>query len=257
MIKVLVNGALGRMGHTVVQTVLAQKDMELVGAVDANGGTGKTVEGTPVEVNLSEALAAHKPQVVVDFTRPDCVMDNLRVILQAGVNAVVGTTGFTQENLKELDDLAQKNKVGILVCPNFAMGGVLMMKIATEVAKYFPQVEIIEMHHDKKVDAPSGTAVLTAQKLAEARGGFVAQGNPEETEKLPNVRGNNFEGMRIHSVRLPGFMASEEIIFGSQGETLKIRNDAISRDCYMPGVMLGCRTMIKIVGLKYGLDAIL
>lgn len=256
MIKVLVNGALGRMGHTVVQTVLKQEDMELVGAVDVFGA-GKTVEGRPVDTNLGAALAAHKPDVVVDFTRPDVVMNSLRLILNAGINAVVGTTGFTPENLEELKGLAEKNQVGVLVCPNFAIGAVLMMKIAAEVAKYLPQCEIIELHHDKKLDAPSGTAVLTAQKLAEARGGYVAQGNPEETEKLDRVRGHEYEGMRIHSVRLPGFVASQEIIFGSEGETLTIRNDSINRECYMPGVMLGCRTMVKRKGLAYGLDAIL
>lgn len=256
MIKVLVNGALGRMGHTVVQTVLQQKDMELVGAVD-KFGKDKTVEGCPVDTDLVQALETCKPDVVVDFTRPDVVMDNLRIILNAGVNAVVGTTGFTQENLEDLKGLAEKNGVGILVCPNFAMGAVLMMKIAAEVAKYFPQVEIIEMHHDKKLDAPSGTAILTAQKLAEVRGGFVQQGNPDEVEKLPHARGSEYEGMRIHSVRLPGFVASQEIIFGSMGETLTVRNDPVSRECYMPGVMLGCRTMVKRKGLVYGLDQIL
>ena len=250
MVKVLVNGALGRMGSEVVRTVLNEKDMVLVGCVDIHGA-GKTVEGQLVEEELKTALDKYKPDVVVDFTRPDVVMNNLRVILSSGVNAVVGTTGFTKEDLAELDALATTNKVGILVAPNFAMGAILMMKIACEVAKYFPQVEIIEMHHDKKLDAPSGTAVLTAQKLAEARGGYVAQGHPEEVEKLPGARGNDYEGMRIHSVRLPGFVASQEIIFGSAGETLKIRNDTINRECYMPGVMLGCRSMVQKTGLVY------
>lgn len=256
MINVLVNGALGRMGSEVVRTVLQENDMNLVGCVDPNGA-GKMVEGHLVEEDLQNALDKYKPQVVVDFTRPDVVMNNLKIILSNGIHAVVGTTGFTTENLKELDDLAKNNKVGILVAPNFAMGAILMMKIACEVAKYFPQVEIIEMHHDKKLDAPSGTAVLTAQKLAEARGGYVAQGHPEEVEKLAGARGHNYEGMHIHSVRLPGFVASQEIIFGSAGETLKIRNDSINRECYMPGVMLGCRSMISKIGLVYGLDKLL
>jgi 4-hydroxy-tetrahydrodipicolinate reductase len=257
MIKVLVNGALGKMGSTVARTVVEQDDMELVAAVNDHGA-GKTVAGVVVESNLAEAIAAHHPDVVVDFTRPDVVMDCLRTVLNAKVNAVVGTTGFTQENLDELKALAEKNNVGCLICPNFAMGAVLMMKIAAEVAKYFPKAEIIELHHDQKLDAPSGTAILTAQKMAEARGGgYIAQGRPDEVEKLPHVRGNDFQGMRIHSVRLPGFVASEEIIFGSMGETLTIRNDSINRDCYMPGVMLGCRTMVKRKGLVYGLDAIL
>ena len=257
MIKVLVNGALGKMGNTVARTVLQQKDMELVGAVDVMGGSGKAVEGHPIDNNLQEAINKYKPQVVVDFTRPDAVMGSLRIVLNSHVNAVVGTTGFTKEMLAEVKELAEKNGVGALVCPNFAMGAVLMMRVCKEIAKYFPQVEIIEMHHDQKVDAPSGTAVLTAQMMAEARGGYVAQGRQDEQEKLPNVRGNDFEGMRIHSVRLPGFVASQEVIFGSMGETLKIRNDSINRDCYMPGVMLGIRTMVNKTGLSYGLDSIL
>ena len=240
MIKVLVNGALGKMGSTVARTVTEQKDMELVAAVNDHGAGTVISGGVVIESDLAAAIAAHKPDVVVDFTRPDVVMGCLRTVLNAGVNAVVGTTGFC------------------LICPNFAMGAVLMMKIAAEVAKYFPKAEIIELHHDQKMDAPSGTAILTAQKMAEARGGkYIAQGRPDEVEKLPHVRGNDFQGMRIHSVRLPGFVASEEIIFGSTGETLTIRNDSINRECYMPGVMLGCRTMINRKGLVYGLDAIL
>lgn len=254
--KILVNGALGKMGSTVVATVLKQDDMELTGAVNPHG-TGKTIGGLDVTDTLAAAFAKVKPDIVVDFTRPDVVMNNLRETLGAGVNAVVGTTGFSQEDLQELDKLAKANKVGILVAPNFAMGAVLMMKMAAEVAKYFPQAEIIEKHHDQKLDAPSGTAILTAQKIVEARGGFLAQGNPNEKEKLPHARGNNYEGLRIHSVRLPGFVASQEIIFGSMGETLTISNDPINRECYMPGVMRGCRQIMGKVGLIYGLDKIL
>ena len=256
MLKILVNGALGRMGSMVVATILKQTDMELVGVVNPHGA-GKTCGGKAVTETLQEAFTQTKPDIVVDFTKPDVVMSNLRTILGAGINAVVGTTGFSQEDLKEIDELAKKNKVGVLIAPNFAMGAVLMMKMAAEVAKYFPQAEIIEKHHDQKLDAPSGTAILTAQKIVEARGGFLAQGNPEEKEKLPHARGNNYEGLRIHSVRLPGFVASQEIIFGSMGETLTISNDPINRECYMPGVMRGCRQIVGKVGLVYGLDKIL
>ena len=145
MIKVLVNGALGKMGNTVAKTVLQQKDMELVGAVDVMGGAGKTVEGHPIDNNLQEAINKYKPQVVVDFTRPDAVMGSLRTVLNSHVCAVVGTTGFTKEMLAEVKELAEKNNVGALVCPNFAMGAVLMMRVCQEIAKYFPQVEIIEI----------------------------------------------------------------------------------------------------------------
>lgn len=258
MARILVNGALGRMGSEVVRTVIKEADMELVAAVDVMA-TDKIVEGTnlPFDTDLKAALARVKPDVVVDFTRPDVVMENLRTILGSGVCAVVGTTGFSKEDLAELDTLAKANNTGVLVAPNFALGAILMMKIACEAAKYFPQVEIIELHHDQKLDAPSGTAILTAQKLAEVRGGFVAQGNPAEEEKLAGARGAEYEGMRIHSIRLPGFVASQEIIFGSSGETLKIRNDSINRECYMPGVMLGCRKMFGKKGLVYGLDQLL
>ncbi|HIU64483.1 MAG TPA: 4-hydroxy-tetrahydrodipicolinate reductase [Candidatus Avacidaminococcus intestinavium] len=258
MLRVLVNGALGRMGCEVVKTVLNAEDMELVGAVDCTPElchiAGKQITVTD---NLASALEKTKPDIVVDFTRPNVVMANLRIILQHKVNAVVGTTGFTPEDLAELDLLAQENQTGILIAPNFALGAILMMKMACEAAKYFPQVEIIELHHDQKLDAPSGTAVLTAQKLAEVRGSNIQQGHPNEVERLAGARGANFEGMRIHSVRLPGFVASQEIIFGSSGETLKIRNDSINRECYMPGVMLGCHKIIGVKGLIYGLDKLL
>ncbi|MEG0797319.1 MAG: 4-hydroxy-tetrahydrodipicolinate reductase [Acidaminococcaceae bacterium] len=262
MIRVVVNGALGRMGSEVVRTVVQAQDMDLVGAVDAMGA-GKTVslgsDGSflSVTTELKSTLENTQPDVVVDFTRPDVVMQSLRIVLGLGIVAVVGTTGFSKEDLNELDLLAQAKATGILIAPNFALGAILMMKVACEAAKYFPQVEIIEMHHDQKLDAPSGTAVLTAQKLAEVRGGFVAQGHPEEVEKLAGARGASYEGMRIHSVRLPGFVASQEIIFGSAGETLKIRNDSINRECYMPGVVLGCHKMLNKKGLVYGLDQLL
>lgn len=258
MIRILVNGALGRMGSEVVRTVLQQKDMELVGAADITA-TGKTIDGTAVscETNLRQVLERVKPDIVIDFTRPDVVMDNLRVVLGAGVRAVVGTTGFTEADRQELSELAEQNGTAVLIAPNFALGAILMMKLAVEAAKYFPQVEIIELHHDQKLDAPSGTAVLTLQKLVEARGGYVAQGHPDEAEKMPGARGAEYEGMRVHSVRLPGFVASQEIIFGSAGETLKIRNDSINRECYMPGVMLGCRKLMEKSGLIYGLDRLL
>lgn len=260
MIRVLVNGALGRMGTEVCKTVMEQKDMDLCGAVDINGA-GKTIpyyDGGVfgVDPDLENAITCTRPDVVVDFTRPDVVMGNLRKIIAMGVNAVVGTTGFTKENLEEIDRLASENGVGVLIAPNFALGAVVMIKLACEAAKYFPNVEIIEKHHDKKLDAPSGTAILTAQKIAEVRTAM-KQGNPDEKETMPGARGADFEGMKIHSLRLPGYVASQEVVFGSQGETLKIISDPVSRECYMPGVMLGCRKMVGIKGLVYGLDKLL
>lgn len=260
MIKVLVNGALGRMGGEVVKTVLAQDDMELVAAVDAFGGDKmipvKNGNMMAVAADLKAKLLVVKPDVVVDFTRPDVVMDSLRTILSAGIRAVVGTTGFSEADRQELDQLAREHQTGLLIAPNFALGAILMIKLACEAAKYFPNVEIIERHHDKKLDAPSGTAVLTAQKIAEVRQ-KMQQGHPEEKELLAGARGADYEGMKIHSVRLPGYVASQEVIFGSQGETLRISNDPINRECYMPGVMLGCRKILDKTGLVYGLDKLL
>lgn len=258
MIRVLVNGALGRVGSEVVKKVWAEPDLELANVVDAKEGTinleGNVVFG--VDTDLEHAIKNSAPDVVVDFTRPNVVMGNLRKVLKLGVHAVVGTTGFTDADLKELDELARANNTAVLIAPNFALGAVVMMKLACEAAKYFPHVEIIEKHHDKKLDAPSGTAIITAQKISEVREAM-KQGNPEEKESMKGARGADFEGMRIHSIRLPGYVASQEVVFGGDGETLKIINDPVSRECYMPGVALGCRKIKDYTGLVYGLDKML
>lgn len=257
MIRVLVNGALGRMGSEVCKKILSEQDMELAGAVDVKDGCVPTESGAiNVITDLEKALLQIKPDVVVDFTRPDAVMSNLRQVLSNKVFAVVGTTGFSDSDLQELDILARANDTAVLVAPNFALGAVVMMKLACEAAKYFPHVEIIEKHHDKKLDAPSGTALITAQKIAEVRS-KMRQGHHEEKEIVKGVRGGDYEGMRIHSVRLPGYVASQEVIFGGQGETLHISTEPVSRECYMPGVALGCRKIAEFRGLVYGLDKLL
>lgn len=261
MINVVVNGALGRMGSEVVRTVLNEKDMNLVGLADRNG-SGKSIlnnEGVKLEYypSIEQVLDKVQADVVVDFTRPEVVMENLKIVLKKKTIAVVGTTGFSESDLKEVDKLAKENDTGILIAPNFAMGAILMMKVACEAAKYFPNVEILELHHDKKIDAPSGTAKLTAEKIAQVRSKELANNRVDEIETLKGARGANYDGIHIHSVRLPGFVASQEIIFGSAGETLKIRNDSINRECYMPGVILGCKKMIGVKGLVYGLDKLL
>ncbi len=257
MIKVLVNGALGRMGSEVCKKVAAEADLELVGAVDIK--TGQVPNGdavVTVGTDLAAAIKEVQPDVVVDFTRPAVVMDNLRTMLPLGVHAVVGTTGFSEEDLKEVDELAKTNNTSVLIASNFAMGAVVMMKLACEAAKYFPNVEIIEKHHDNKLDAPSGTAISTAKAIAEVRKAM-KQGHPDEHETIAGCRGGDYEGMRIHSVRLPGYVASQEVIFGGQGETLHISTDPVSRECYMPGVALGCRKIMDYTGLVYGLDKLL
>lgn len=258
MIRVLVNGALGRMGGEVCKKVWAEPDLELVNVVDCKDGAVNLPDGVVfgIDTDLVHAIKNSSPDVVVDFTRPNVVMDSLRKMLPLGVHAVVGTTGFTEENLQEVDELARANNTAVLIAPNFALGAVVMMKLACEAAKYFPHVEIIEKHHDNKLDAPSGTAIITAQKIAEVRKAM-HQGHPEEHETMSGARGADYEGMKIHSVRLPGYVASQEVIFGGQGETLHISTDPVSRECYMPGVALGCRKIMDKIGLIYGLDKLL
>ena len=253
MIKVLVNGALGRMGRTVVNAVKADSELELVGAVDILAGE---VEGVKVETNLDAALKKYSPEVMVDFTRPNVVFRNVMTALTNKVSPVVGTTGLSDEAKEKIRELAEKNNTPAFIAPNFALGAVLMMLTAQKIAKYMPDVEIIELHHDKKLDAPSGTAELTAKMISEVRPSH-KQGHPDETERLPHVRGADFDGIRIHSVRLPGYVAHQEVIFGGLGQTLTIRHDSTGRDSFMPGVVLACKKVRNLRGLTIGLDKIL
>lgn len=253
MIKVLVNGALGRMGRTVVNAVNADNELELVGAVDIIEGE---VDGMKIETNLDAALKEYSPDVMVDFTRPNVVFDNVMTALANKVSPVVGTTGLSDEAKEKIRELAEKNNTPAFIAPNFALGAVLMMLISQKVAKYMHDVEIIELHHDKKLDAPSGTAELTAKMIAEVRPSH-KQGHPDEVERLPHVRGAEVDGIRIHSVRLPGYVAHQEVIFGGLGQTLTIRHDSTGRDSFMPGIVLACKKVRGLKGLTVGLDKIL
>ena len=209
MIKVMVNGAHGRMGLTVVGAVLDEPELELVGAVDALGADdvgeliGRKALNIPIETDLARALEAHRPDVMVDFTQPAVVFDNVMVALAHKVSPVVGTTGLSDAALEKIRAEAVKQSTPAFIAPNFALGAVLMMKMATEAAKYFPDVEIIELHHDKKLDAPSGTAALTAKMINTVRAEH-RQGHPNEVEKIDRVRGGDVGGVRLHSMRLPG-----------------------------------------------------
>ena len=253
MIKVLVNGALGRMGRTVCNAVKADAELELVGAVDVLSGE---VEGLTVETNLDAALKRLTPDVMIDFTRPAVVFDNVMTALANKVSPVVGTTGLSDESKEKIRALAEKNSTPAFIAPNFALGAVLMMLTARKIAKYMPDVEIIELHHDKKLDAPSGTAELTAKMISEVRTPH-KQGHPDEEERLPHVRGAEVDGIKIHSVRLPGYVAHQEVIFGGLGQTLPIRHDSTGRDSFMPGVVLACKKVRNLRGLTVGLDKIL
>ena len=253
MIKVLVNGALGRMGRTVCSAVKADAELELVGAVDAFEGE---VDDMKVETNLDAALKKFSPDVMVDFTRPNVVFANVMIALENKVSPVVGTTGLSDDAKEKIRELAEKNDTPAFIAPNFALGAVLMMLTAQKIAKYMPDVEIIELHHDKKLDAPSGTAELTAKMISEVRPPH-KQGHPDEEERLPHVRGAEVDGIRIHSVRLPGYVAHQEVIFGGLGQTLTIRHDSTGRDSFMPGVVLACKKVRGLKGLTVGLDKIL
>ena len=261
-IKVLVAGACGKMGSEVVKAVLQDDALQLVSAVDQMNmakDIGELIGNGPIGVMIGAELEAEikrgQPQVMVDFTTPDSVMANLRQALRMGVHAVVGTTGLKPENLKELSELCLTNKVNALVAPNFAIGALLMMRFAAQAAKYFPQVEIIELHHNQKLDAPSGTSIKTAEMILAGRGepSIIALGE----EKIKGVRGGDMGGIHLHSIRLPGLIAHQEVIFGGEGQTLTIRHDSLSRESFMPGVIIAIKKIASQPGLTYGLDELL
>jgi 4-hydroxy-tetrahydrodipicolinate reductase len=260
-IKVVVHGALGRVGKEVVNATCKDADLKLVGAVDAKAD-GNTLplpvgSGTvPLSRSLDSILTQTQPQVVVDFSITEASMSMVRLAAKHKVNLVIGTTGFSPDNLEEIDRLARTNGVGAVVASNFALGAVVMIHLAKIAAKYFDNVEIIELHHDQKLDAPSGTAVSTAKAISEARGKpFVHPKVQKET--VAGARGAELQGVALHSVRLPGLMAHQEVIFGTSGQTLIIRHDTINRECYMPGVVMAVKKVVELKGLTIGLDRLL
>lgn len=258
MIRVLVTGAAGRMGSEVVRAVTAADGMEVVAAVDP-GAAGREVEaGDGVRLtcvgDLATAIAESLPDVMVDFTRPDVVEGNLRTALPVGVDCVVGTTGLSEGTLEELSALAPDGTC-LFYAPNFAIGAVLMMQFAEKAARFMPHVEVIELHHDRKLDAPSGTAVRTAKMIAAARATVPpAPGRETELPDMEGARGALVDGVSVHSVRLPGLVAHQEVLFGGQGQTLSIRHDSIDRTSFMPGVVLACRAIGACTGLVVGLE---
>jgi 4-hydroxy-tetrahydrodipicolinate reductase len=269
-IPVLVNGAAGKMGREVVKAIAQADDMVLMGAVDRNpahlgkdagelAGCG-TLE-VPITNEFQPMLAfvsqEKHPAVMVDFTHPDSIYDNIRSAIAYGVRPVVGTTGLNPEQIQELAEFADKASMGCLIIPNFSIGMVLLQQAAIQASQYFDHVEIIELHHNQKADAPSGTAMQTAQLLAELGKPF----NPptvHETEKLTGARGSQTEeGIRIHSVRLPGLIAHQEVLFGAPGQVYTLRHDTSDRACYMPGVLLAIRKVLPLKNLVYGLEKLL
>jgi 4-hydroxy-tetrahydrodipicolinate reductase len=242
MIKVGVLGARGRMGAEVVKAVTEAADLELVAALDLGDSL--------------DQLKANGAQVVVDFTTPDSVMANLEFLISNGINAVVGTTGFDSERISKIEKLIAANpKVGVLIAPNFAIGAVLMMEFATKAAKYFESAEIIELHHPNKVDAPSGTASRTAELMSAARKEAKLPAMPDATSTSQDgARGAMVGDIPVHSVRLRGLIAHQEVLLGGLGETLTIRHDSLDRAGFMPGVLLGVRKIISHPGLTFGLE---
>ena len=242
MIKVGVLGARGRMGAEVVKAVTEAADLELVAALDLGDSL--------------ETLKSSGAQVVVDFTTPDSVMANLEFLANNGIHAVVGTTGFDAARIATLEKLIAANpSVGILIAPNFAIGAVLMMEFATKAAKYFESAEIIELHHPNKVDAPSGTAARTAELMSKARNDAGLGAMPDATTtSLDGARGATVGDIPVHSVRLRGLIAHQEVLLGGLGETLTIRHDSLDRAGFMPGVLLGVRSVISKPGLTFGLE---
>ncbi len=262
MIKVIVCGAAGRMGREVCKAVLNDPETSLVAACDLKNigqdvGTlvGAEKIGVAIEENLKKAIEQYRPEVMIDFTHPASVMNNVRIALQSQVHAVVGTTGLTGENLDEIKGLCSQNNVNAVVSPNFSLGAVLMMKMAELAAPFFENVEIIELHHPAKADAPSGTALKTAESIGQKRKKEPTA--PAGKESLPGARGGDFKGIKIHSVRLPGLMAHQKIIFGGLGQTLTISHDSIDRTSFMPGVLKAVKEVAKRPGLTYGLENLL
>lgn len=260
--KIVIAGPRGRMGSEAVKLVERTEDFELAAVIDHkhNGKMlnelGVSSFAVPVYGDITECLTAVKPDVLIDLTTPEVGMYHTKTALSLGVRPVVGTTGFTKENLAELESLCRERELGCIIAPNFALGAVLMMKFAQVAGKYFPDVEIIELHHDKKLDAPSGTSVKTAEMIAEVREDR-KQGHPNEKETLPGARGADFAGMHIHSVRLPGLIAHQQVMFGAEGQSLTIRHDSYDRVSFMSGVKLAVDAVMKLDTLVYGLENII
>ena len=257
-IKVVVQGAVGKVGQEVVKAVCREPETQLVGAVELKVTKDSLTlpddsGSVPFSADLDYILTSCQPDVMVDFTVAQAVMPAVRTATERGVNLVIGTTGLTKEDLNEIDHLATAHEIGAVVAPNFALGAVLMIHLAKIAAKYLDYAEIIELHHHLKADAPSGTALATARAMAAARGKPFLQ----PTGKAAESRGQQVEGATIHSVRLPGLMAHQEVILGGPGQTVSIRHDTINRECYMPGVMLAIKEVVKHRGLIYGLDTLL
>ena len=249
MIKVAVCGALGKMGKEVVQAVTECPETELTAQID--------IAGEDMYHTIEEASKAASIDIVIDFTQPKSIFENAKYCLNNGIKIVIGTTGLKDEEIEYLKKLSKEKNTGCLIAPNFSTGAVLLMMFARQAAKYFDNAEIIELHHNQKKDAPSGTSIKTAAMMAEVKEDFTKNNCPE-TETIKGARGgNSYSNIHIHSVRMPGYIASQEVIFGSSGQIMTIRHDSMDRKCYMQGVLLAVKHVAKNNDFVYGLDNIM
>ncbi len=264
MIKIGVAGALGKMGKEVVRAVYNADDMELVMAVDISGvGTDAGLAslskntGVLIESDIETAISSKKPDIIVDFTQPKDIYSHVCTYIKNGVKSVIGTTGLKDEEIENIKKLSKENNTACLIAPNFSTGAVLLMMFAKQASKYFKNAEIIELHHNQKKDAPSGTAIKTAQMMAEENPDFM-YGNCPETELIQGARGaKSYSNIHIHSVRMPGYIASQEVIFGASGQIFKMAHHSMDRTCYMDGVLLAIRYVFDNNEFIYGLDNIM
>jgi|SRR5574344_1945580 4-hydroxy-tetrahydrodipicolinate reductase len=246
MIKVAVCGSNGKMGQEVVNAVSNDKDLDLVAKIDIYNGEYASIE---------DAIKSVKIDVLIDFTQPKSIFENAKTCLKNGIRPVIGTTGLSEEQISELKTLSKEKNISCLIAPNFSIGAVLMMMYSAQAAKYFDNAEIIELHHNQKKDAPSGTSVKTALMMGDK---LFDKDNCEETELLKGSRGGiTANNIHIHSVRLPGYIASQEVIFGSSGQIFKLRHDSMDRKCYMSGILLATKHVMKNNDFIYGLENIL
>ncbi|WP_100488020.1 4-hydroxy-tetrahydrodipicolinate reductase [Sporolactobacillus pectinivorans] len=262
-INIVVAGPRGRMGSETIRMIIGTPGFRLTAAIDDGHDKEKVGEllgiselDVPVYADIDACLSAEHPDVLIDFTNPEAGKRNLQAAIDFGVRPVIGTSGFSNEEVEGYQKLMEEKKLGGIIAPNFAIGAVLVMKFSQMAAKYFPDVEIIELHHDGKKDAPSGTAIKTAELIEKTRKPK-KQGAPDERETLRGARGADFDGMRIHSVRLPGLIAHQEVLFGSKGELLTLRHDSMERASFMTGVRYSVRTVMSLDTLVYGLENIL
>jgi 4-hydroxy-tetrahydrodipicolinate reductase len=262
-IKIIIAGPRGRMGREAVALVHSTEHFQLIAVIDNKNDGMKLsdLEGfppldTPIYSDLEICLQNNSADVLVDLTTPEVGMLHTKTALSYNVRPVVGTTGFSKSDLEELETICREKQLGCIIAPNFAIGAVLMMKFSQMAAKYFEDIEIIEMHHDQKLDAPSGTAVKTAEMISSIREAK-KQGHPNEKETIGGARGAEYDGMRIHSVRLPGLIAHQQVLLGSDGQTLSIRHDSYNRSSFMSGVKVAVETIMNLNTFVYGLENIL